>query len=108
MKKLHIAISTSNIAATVRDYSQRLGAQPCLVIAEEYALWRTDSLNISVRKDQSRPRGSLRHLGWEDSTASIMSAETDVNGIVWEKFTASQQAEEIREIWTDVTYQPEP
>ncbi|MBE9047922.1 hypothetical protein IQ255_26615 [Pleurocapsales cyanobacterium LEGE 10410] len=107
MKKLHLAISANDIAATVRDYSQRLGAQPCLVIADEYALWRTDTLNISVRKDKSHPAGSLRHLGWEDSTASAMSAEADVNGIVWENFTASQQAEEIREIWTEVDYQPE-
>ena len=107
MKKLHLAISTNNIAATIEDYSRRLKAKPCLVIAGEYALWRTPTLNISVRKDKSHSPGSLRHLGWEDSNAMAMSAETDVNGIVWERFTAEQQAEEIREIWSEVDYRPE-
>ncbi len=39
MKKLHLAISTNDIEATVKDYSQRLSAQPCLVVAGEYALF---------------------------------------------------------------------
>ncbi len=107
MNKLHLAISTDDIAATVKDYSQRLSAKPCLVIEGEYALWRTDTLNVSVRQDNSCSPGSLRHLGWEDASVSSLSAETDVNGIVWEKFTASQQADEIREIWSDVDYQAE-
>ncbi len=107
MKKLHLAISTNDIAATVKDYSERLEAQPCLIIPGEYALWRTDTLNISIRRDCFSSPGSLRHLGWEDSAVPQFSAETDVNGVVWEKFTASQQAEEIREIWSEVDYQPE-
>ena len=107
MKKLHLAISTNDIEATVKDYSDRLNAQPCLVITGEYALWRTDTLNISVRQDKSLTPGSLRHLGWEDPTASSLSAETDVNGIIWENFTASQQAAEIKAIWSEVNYQPE-
>ena len=31
MKKLHLAISTNDIAATVQDYSDRLNAKPSLV-----------------------------------------------------------------------------
>ncbi|HEY9768053.1 MAG TPA: hypothetical protein V6C71_06030 [Coleofasciculaceae cyanobacterium] len=108
MRKLHLAISTNDIEATVKDYSKRLNTEPCLVIAKEYALWRTNTLNVSARQDNSCSPGSLRHLGWEDPAAFIMSAETDVNGIVWENFTASQQAEEIKEIWSEVNYQPEP
>lgn len=104
VKKLHLAIATQDIAATVKDYSERLNAKPCLIIEDEYALWRTDSLNISVRQDSKFPPGSLRHLGWEDPTATEMSTETDVNGILWERFTKEQQAEEIREIWSDADY----
>ena len=107
MKKLHLAISTNDIAATVKDYSDRLEAQPYLVIPEEYALWRTATLNVSVRRDDSCSPGSLRHLGWEDPTAPHFSAETDVNGIVWENFTAAQQGKEINEIWSKINYQPE-
>lgn len=107
MKKLHLAISTDDIAATVKDYSDRLEAKPCLIIPGEYALWRTDTLNVSVRQDDSCSPGSLRHLGWEDPAASQFSAETDVNGIVWENFTASQQGLEINEIWSEINYQPE-
>lgn len=106
MKKLHLAISTNDIEATVQDYSDRLNAQPCLVIAEEYALWRTETLNISVRNDRSTSSDCLRHLGWEDATASTMTTETDVNRINWESFTAEQQAAEIKEIWSNVDYNP--
>jgi hypothetical protein len=106
MKKLHIAISTDKIEETIADYSARLGVQPCSFIPGEYALWRTESLNVSVRQDAACDVGSLRHLGWEDPTASEFTQDTDVNGIVWERFTAEHQAGEINEIWPEANYQP--
>lgn len=107
MKKIHIAISTDNIEESIKDYSARLGVQPCSFIPNEYALWRTDSLNISIRQDPTCIPGSLRHLGWEDSLASEFSEEKDVNGITWERFSANQQADEINEIWPEANYTPE-
>ena len=106
VQKLHLAISTANIEKTVADYSNRLQTKPCLVIAGEYALWRTVSLNVSVRRDASGKSGELRHLGWEDPSAMAFDLDVDVNGIVWERFTAQQQADEINELWPDVDYQP--
>ena len=106
MKKLHIAISTDNIQQTIDDYSSRLGVQPCSAIPGEYALWRTESLNISVRQDSTYTAGSLRHLGWEDPTAPEFSQDKDVNGIVWERFTAQHQADEINGLWPEAEYQP--
>lgn len=105
MKKLHIALSTNKIDETVSDYSQRLGAEPCSYVPNEYALWRTASLNVSIRQDQSCEPGSLRHLGWEDASATEFSFDTDVNGIVWEKFSAEHQADEINELWPQAKYQ---
>ncbi|SHN91929.1 hypothetical protein BHECKSOX_2428 [Bathymodiolus heckerae thiotrophic gill symbiont] len=104
MKKLHIAISTNIIEETIKDYSVRLGMEPCLYVKNEYALWRTDSLNVSIRQDQSCTPGELRHLGWEDDEASNFSEEKDVNGITWEKFSAQQQADEINELWPEASY----
>jgi hypothetical protein len=106
MKKLHIALSTDNIAKTVADYSIRLGSDPCSYVENEYALWRTACLNVSVRQDTSCKQGNLRHLGWEDLSAEAFSEETDPNGIVWEKFTAQQQADEINQLWPHANYQP--
>ena len=106
MKKLHIAISTNIIEKTVKDYSVRLGMEPCSYIKNEYALWRTDSLNVSIRQDQSCVPGELRHLGWEDDSASSFSEEKDVNGITWERFSAKQQADEINELWPEANYTP--
>ena len=105
MKKLHIAISTNKIEETIKDYSARLEEEPCSVVQGEYALWRTETLNVSIRHDPNCISGSLRHLGWEDSSASEFSEETDVNGIVWEKFTAQQQANEINEFWPQAKYE---
>ncbi len=106
MKKLHIAISTNKIEETIQDYSERLGMEPCSFVKGEYALWRTDSLNVSIRHDVSCTPGQLRHLGWEDNEASAFSEEKDVNGITWEKFTAQQQADEINELWPEANYKP--
>jgi hypothetical protein len=106
VKKLHIAISTNKIEETIKDYSVRLEAEPCSVVQGEYALWRTETLNVSIRHDANCPSGTLRHLGWEDSNTSEFSEETDVNGIVWEKFTAQQQANEINEFWPQANYEP--
>lgn len=106
MKKLHIAISTSRVEDTIADYSARLGVAPCSFVAGEYALWRTESLNVSIRHDASCPPGTLRHLGWEDPEAATSSEEVDVNGIIWERFTAEQQADEINELWPEAKYRP--
>ena len=108
MKRLHIAISTDRLAATIEDYTVRLGAAPALVVDGEYALWRTGTLNVSVRLDASAAAGTLRHLGWEDQAAGGFTEETDVNGIVWEHFSAAQQADEINRLWPDADYKPVP
>jgi len=99
MRKFHIAIGVSSIEVSVQDYSVRLGCNPEVVIPNEYALWRTDTLNFSIRKVPSRECGRLRHLGWEDGSSCALTTETDVNGILWEHFSSEQQAKEIEETW---------
>lgn len=106
MKKLHIAISTDKIEETIADYSTRLGIDPCSSVPGEYALWRTESLNVSVRQDPNCNPGTLRHLGWEDPDAQAFTQETDVNGIVWERFSPQHQANEINELWPEAKYKP--
>lgn len=106
MKKLHIAIATRDVAATIDDYSVRLGGRPCSFVDNEYALWRTPSLNFSIRYDPDAPAGELRHLGWEDPEAESFTEEKDVNGITWENFSADQQAEEINSLWPQAHYFP--
>lgn len=105
MKTIHIAIGVSDISASVKDYSVRLGHEPDVVVTEQYALWRTPNVNFSIRR-VLEGAGTLRHLGWEDSAADLFSKDTDINGIVWEKFSPDAQAQEIRETWPDVNYQP--
>ena len=106
MQRLHLAISTDRIAETIKDYSERLGISPCVIVDGEYALWRTETLNVSVRHDVSCKPGALRHLGWEDPKADAFTRDTDVNGIVWERFNATQQADEINETWPGTNYRP--
>ena len=106
MKRFHLALSTADIAATITDYNKRLGFPPCVIIPGEYALWRNDCLNISVRLDTDRKPGELRHLGWETPAAAGFTETIDVNGITWEEFTAEQQAQEIEAIWPGTIYPP--
>lgn len=98
MKKIHIAIAVSDIAQSVADYSHRFGQKPSMIIADEYALWRTECVNFSIRR-VSGEAGMLRHLGWEDHSVAKFTQETDVNGIVWESFSAELQMQEIRDAW---------
>jgi hypothetical protein len=97
-KKFHIAVAVKDIEATVQEYSRRLGVVPTLVVADEYALWRTETLNFSIRKTKDAP-GTVRHVGWEDPTAAGFTRETDANGLVWERFTEQDQQAEIVQLW---------
>lgn len=106
MRKLHIAIGVNDIAASVADYTQRLGIGPVLVVPGEYALWRTDTINLSIRRVAADTAGQLRHLGWEDDACAAFTVETDVNGIQWECFSSEQQAGEICATWPDAGYTP--
>ena len=98
MKRLHIALGVSNIEESIKDYSQRLECEPIVVVPNEYALWRTANINLSIRRvdDGKNP---LRHLGWEDDSASKFTQDTDVNGIVWERFNKQLQEKEIADTW---------
>ena len=98
MNKIHIAIGVSDVVRSVEDYTRRLGCPPKIVVPNEYALWRTDSINFSIRHD-TQGAGELRHLGWEDPSALQFTKETDVNGIVWERFSEELQAKEIKDTW---------
>ncbi|MEE9232931.1 MAG: hypothetical protein V3U07_05710 [Nitrospirales bacterium] len=108
MKRFHRALGIVNIEPSVLDYSQRLGQDPNVVIPHEYALWRTDTLNLSIRKVSAEESRKLRHLGWETPDTKEFSTEMDNNGILWEHFTAHQQADEINQIWPDSQYHPKP
>ena len=98
MKKFHLALSVAEIEQSIIEYSKRLGGPPTVIIPNEYALWRTDTLNFSIRRS-GEGVGMLRHLGWEDSQALRFETEKDVNGVLWERFTSEQQAQEIEETW---------
>lgn len=52
MRVLHLALAVSNIEQSVADYSARLGVLPVVVVPGEYALWRAEALNLSIRKNK--------------------------------------------------------
>ncbi len=95
-QRFHLALGVADIAASVRDYSARLGCEPEVVVDGEYALWRTDALNVSIRRSETT---GMRHLGWEDDSAHAFEKEADGNGIVWEHFSSALQREEIARLW---------
>lgn len=106
-RKFHIALSVASLEASIEDYSQRLGCRPCTVVPDTYALWRTDTLNFSIRCVPTEA-GKLRHLGWEEDDAPLFSEERDVNGIPWERFAADHQQAEIQAMCPQDAAQPSP
>jgi catechol 2,3-dioxygenase-like lactoylglutathione lyase family enzyme len=103
--RFHVAISCTDIEAAVADYRGRLAVEPVVVVPGEYALFRTAELNVSIRRDDAVAPGQLRHLGWEDPAARSFASDRDALGIVWERFSAAGQADEIEAAWpgTDCT-----
>ncbi len=102
--KVHVAISVSDLSASIEQYTTFLGTAPDLVL-DDYALWRTDVLNLSLRVASEQP-GTIRHVGFEDPHAAEFFEFRDRDGVVWERFSASQQAAEIRSVWPEARYAP--
>jgi hypothetical protein len=50
MKRFPVAFGIADVESFAGDYSQRLGCRPDLLIPGKYALWRTDAVNLSIRK----------------------------------------------------------
>jgi catechol 2,3-dioxygenase-like lactoylglutathione lyase family enzyme len=98
-RRFHLALGVADLAASIADYSARLGMEPECVVPGEYALWRTESLNLSIRVVAAEEAGQLRHLGWEEPEAEAMATSVDVNGIVWERFSSAAQRQEIEALW---------
>jgi catechol 2,3-dioxygenase-like lactoylglutathione lyase family enzyme len=96
-RRIHIALGVEDVARSVDDYSERLGRPPVVNVPGEYALWRSREVNLSIRRNTGP--ACLRHLGWEESSAPEFGSDVDVNGIVWEHFSAEQQDAEIRRHW---------
>ena len=103
MKRFHISIAVSDFAASVADYSERLGVAPCALKDGRYALWKTDLLNFSISCKPGEAAGRVRHIGFEDASETGFREEQDANGITWEYFTSEAQAEEIEEKFGIVT-----
>jgi hypothetical protein len=106
VRRFHIAIGVADVGAAAPDDSARLGCPPAVLVPGEYALWRTASLNFSIRRAFGDEAGRLRHLGWEDPDCGGFATSIDCSGIVREHFSADQQAAEIAEAWPGADYRP--
>lgn len=104
MRRVHIAIGSEDFDASVADYNSRLALLPVILVPGEYALWRTEVLNLSIRKTSSG--GVIRHIGFEDDAAPGFSSAVDVNGIEWELFSSESQMAEIFTLWPGAAVGP--
>lgn len=98
-RRFHLALGVADLAASISDYSARLGMEPECVVPGEFALWRTEGLNVSIRVVAAAEVGQVRHLGWEEPDAESMESSVDANGILWERFSCAAQWQEIEAIW---------
>ncbi len=98
-KRVHIALGVRDLERSIDDYRAMLGLSPELVIPGQYALFRTDELNLSLRVQDGEPK--VRHLGFEDDAATEFSVTRDSLGFEWERFARQNQLDEIREAWPE-------
>ena len=102
MKRLHLALGVKDIDESIKDYSKRLSCDPVVKIDNQYALFRTDTLNLSIRKVDDSKLG-LRHLGFESEEYGSFQSDTDCNDILWETFPQQAQIDEIIDTWPDAS-----
>ncbi len=98
VKRIHLAFGVKDIEESVFEYNVKLGEKPKVYVKSEYALWKTEILNLSIRKCNEV---GFRHTGFEKVNYSGFSEAKDLNGIIWEEFSEQAQLEEILEIWPD-------
>ena len=98
MKRFHIALAVDDLDTSIKDYSHRLEQEPTVVVAEKYAMWRTNTLNFSVNQIPERA-GQLRHVGFEDEAKEGFSSDFDTNGLEWEHFSPDAQDQKIVEMY---------
>lgn len=98
-QRVHIALGVPDLATAIQDYERFLGLPPELVVPDEYALFRTAELNLSLRVQTGTP--GVRHLGFENDAADRFTTWTDSHGFVWENFSPAAQLAEIRETWPE-------
>lgn len=98
MKRFHIALAVRRLEDSIADYTRRLGQAPQAVVPGKYAMWRTELLNFSINEMPDRA-GQLRHIGFEDDGVVGYTSSTDVNGLLWESFSPSDQDDRIVETY---------
>jgi hypothetical protein len=103
--KTHIAISVKDIETSIEEYNKFLKCSPVLIVKNEYALWRTKEINLSLRKTDEHP-GVIRHIGFESEKHKGFNSFTDSNGVLWELFDKEAQAKEINDLWDNANYHP--
>jgi hypothetical protein len=83
MKRFHLALGVSDVEASVDDYSQRLGCRSGLLIPGKYALWRTDAVNLSIRK-VGHEAGGARRGHWRAmwSGVAMLSSSDYLDGVL--------------------------
>ena len=70
MKRFPVAFGIADVESSAGNYSQRLGCRPDLFTPGKYALWRTDAVNLSIRKVSHEEGGALRWHGSGDVVRS--------------------------------------
>lgn len=107
IKRMHVALAVQDLEAAIEEFTERLGTEPVVVAGGEYALFLCGCLNLSISEIPGQA-GKLRHLGFEDTSSTAFTVDTDANGFMWERFTLAQQAEEINERWPGTDWTPTP
>lgn len=103
MKRLHVALAVKNLETSIAEYTKILSSKPLIIVKGQYALWRTDEVNLSL-SEKPDEAGQLRHLGFEDPQTLEMTVTHDSDGFMWERFTAEQQRQEILEHYPEADY----
>jgi hypothetical protein len=68
-RRFHLAVGVAAPEASIADDSTRLAQEPECVVPGVHALWRTATLNLSIRVVDAADAGQLRHLRWEEPDA---------------------------------------
>lgn len=96
-KRFHMTLQVPNLDQSIIEYSEIFNQEPCCVIPQRLALWRTPELNFLLR-DSGKKRMAVLQLGWEYDYLDNSQRFKDINQLSWLFFATHMQDDAINQL----------
>ena len=102
-KRFHVTLQVPDLQASIQEYCEILGQDPCCIIPGRLVLWRTGELNFLLRA-KPKQRTAVLQFGWEFDYLENTQRFKDRNQLSWLFFSTGTQDAAINRLNTELEY----